>query len=84
MQNASKLISPLIIDPLIIHYDGKMMADIVGREVVDRLPIIVSGGGSDQLLVEANLVEGATGEQMATAICNTIDQWGIGERIRAI
>lgn len=70
--------------PLTIHWDGKMMADIVGKEVVDRLPIIVSGGESDQLLVVAKLAGGGTGEQMATAICNTIDEWGIGERIRAM
>ena len=70
--------------PWTIHWDGKMMADIVGKEVVDRLPIIVSGGESDQLLVVAKLAGGGTGEQMATAICNTIDEWGIGERIRAM
>ena len=60
------------------------MADMVGREVFDRLPIIVSGGGSDQLLVAAKLAGGGTGEQMATAMCNTIEEWGIVERIRAM
>ena len=70
--------------PLTIHWDGKMMADMVGREVVDRLPIIVSGGVSDQLLVVAKLAGGCTGEQMATAMCNTIEEWGIVERIRAM
>ena len=36
--------------PLTIHWDGKLLADITGEEVVDRLPVLVSGNGVDQLL----------------------------------
>jgi len=35
---------------LTIHRNGKMMCDISGNDVVNRLPIIVSGFGADQLL----------------------------------
>jgi len=33
-----------------IHWDSKMIPDIYGNDVVDRLPIIASGLGVDQLL----------------------------------
>ena len=35
---------------LIVHWDRKLMEDITGKRQVDRLPIIVSGNGSSQLL----------------------------------
>ncbi|CAH0560565.1 unnamed protein product [Brassicogethes aeneus] len=42
--------------PLTIHWDGKMI-DISGYEIVDRLPIIVSGKGIEQLLAVPKLIK---------------------------
>ena len=36
--------------PTIIHWDSKILPDIVGKEVVDRLTIIASGDGEEKLL----------------------------------
>jgi len=35
---------------LIVHWDGKLMQDLTTKESVDRLPILVSGNGTVQLL----------------------------------
>ena len=40
--------------PLTVHWDGKMLPDITRNEIVDRLPILVSGDGVDQLLTVPN------------------------------
>jgi len=32
--------------PLTIHWDGKLLEDISSKEIVDQLPILVSGLGS--------------------------------------
>ena len=53
--------------PLTIHWDGKLMNDLTGEEKVDRLPIIVSGSGIDQLLSIPKLSAG-TGQAMAYAM----------------
>ena len=36
--------------PLTVHWDGKLMQDLCGKDHVDRLPIIVTGFGVCQLL----------------------------------
>ena len=58
--------------PLTIHWDGKMMEDIVGRETVDRLPILISGEGINQLLAVPKLSSGK-GEATASAVYDTAE-----------
>ncbi|KAK2713260.1 hypothetical protein QYM36_009210 [Artemia franciscana] len=38
--------------PLVVHWDGKLIAGLTSKEQVDQLPIIVSGKGVSQLLTE--------------------------------
>ena len=33
--------------PLTIHLDGKLLEDICSKEIVDRLPVLISGVGVD-------------------------------------
>ncbi|CAH0547070.1 unnamed protein product [Brassicogethes aeneus] len=49
--------------PLTIHWDGKMIEDISGHETVDRLPILVSGQGVEQLFAVPKLPRG-TGDDL--------------------
>jgi hypothetical protein len=56
--------------PLVLHWDGKLMQDLTGDNKVDRLPIIVSGSGTEQLLCVPKLCSG-TGLAMAEALMDT-------------
>lgn len=69
--------------PLVLHWDGKLMADLTGDEKVDRLPIIVSGSGAEQLLRVPKLSSG-TGKAMADALMDAVSDWGIVDRIKAL
>lgn len=53
--------------PLTVHRDGKLMEEIWGRDTVERLPILVSARGVDQLLGVPKLPQG-TGEGKAAAV----------------
>lgn len=66
--------------PLIVHWDGKLMADLVNREHVDRLPVIVTGNGVAQLLQVAKLPSG-TGINVAKAVVGSLEKWGLVERV---
>ncbi len=68
---------------LVIHWDGKLIPDLTGKEKVDRLPVVVSGSNISQLLVVAKLPSG-TGESQATAVYDAIEDWGIASSIRAM
>lgn len=69
--------------PLTVHWDGKIIEDIVGNETVDRLPILVSGKGIDQLLSVPKL-ESGTGEAIATAVFETVESWGITDQVKCL
>jgi hypothetical protein len=68
---------------LTVHWDGKLMPDITGHENVDRLPIIISGGGMYKLLAVPKLNSG-TGEAMATAVYEALQDWNLCDRVQAM
>lgn len=69
--------------PLTVHWDGKLLEDITGHETVDRLPILVSGQGIDQLLSVPKLDRG-TGEACASAVYGTILEWGLSDKVKCM
>ena len=66
--------------PINIHWDGKLIADLIGDEKVDRLPILASSDGIDQLLAKLTI---GTGRAMCDAIIETIDDWNLREDVEA-
>lgn len=69
--------------PLTVHWDAKLMPDLIGIENVDRLPVLVSGGGKSKLLGIPKLTSG-TGQQMAAAVVECIEDWNITEHVKAM
>ncbi|XP_043269951.1 uncharacterized protein [Venturia canescens] len=70
-------------DNYVVHWDGKLLEDIVGTETVDRLPVLLTSSGSEQLLGVPKINEG-TGIQQASAVHSTLMQWGVTNYIKAI
>jgi len=68
---------------LTIHCDGKLLEDITGKQTVERLPILVSGEGIDELLAVPKLPAG-TGEAAASAVFDCAASWGLCDRIKAM
>lgn len=68
---------------LTIHWDGKLLPSLTGHDTVDRLPVLVSGGGKSQLLGVPCLQSG-TGKNQATAICQLIHEWKLKEKISGL
>ena len=66
-----------------VHWDGKLLPDICGREVVDRLPIIVSGKGVEQLLGAPKLLSG-TGTAIANAVFDTLEDWTLSPKVKGM
>lgn len=70
-------------EALIVHWDGKLLVDLTGKEKVDRLPVLVSSGGKSQLLAVPKLLSG-TGEAQAQAVMNTLKQWNIQDNVQGM
>lgn len=69
--------------PLTVHWDGNLMEDLTNKEHVDRLPILVSGVGMEQLLTVSKLPS-STGEAQAQAVVDALKNWGIENQVAAM
>lgn len=69
---------------LVVHWDGKLLSDLTGRDMVDRLPILVSScGGGSQLLSVPKLPAG-TGAAQAHAVFEALNEWQIAEHVEGL
>ena len=60
--------------PLVAHFDGKLLPDSQSEELVDRMPIVVSGLKTEKLLAIPKLPI-STGEIMGNAVVQTLQDW---------
>ena len=62
--------------PLVAHFDGKLLPNSNGRmeELVDRMPIVVSGVNMEKLL-EIPKLPTSTGEMMGNAVVQALREW---------
>ena len=65
---------------LTIHWDEKILEDIAEEEVVDRLPVLVSRNGVEQLL-EVSKLDHCTGKATSDAVYERITEWRLSDRI---
>ena len=60
--------------PLVVHWDGKMIANIEGSGNVERLSVLVTGRGVEKLLGVPKLPD-SKGEAIATAVVASLHEW---------
>ena len=67
----------------VVHWDGKLLPKLLQKEYAERLAILVSKGDDEQLL-GVPVLENSTGISQAEAVCDSIEEWGIGDKIVGI
>lgn len=60
----------------VIHWDDKLLPALTRKEVIDRLPIVLSDSGIIQILKIPALEDG-TGKVQADAVYETINEWNL-------
>jgi hypothetical protein len=68
---------------LTVHWDGKILEDITGNEVVDRLPVLISGSGENQLLSVPKIDHG-TGKDSANAVHQAVSDWNLTDKVKGM
>lgn len=66
-----------------IHWDGKILPEIIGTGKVERLPVLIAQNGVEQLLGVPKLEDG-TGSNIATAVYNLLSEWNVLDQAQAI
>ena len=69
-------------EPLTVHWDGKIMADVNGDNV-DRLAVLVSGEETAKLLAVPKLLNGS-GSAAATAVVDALNDWELADCVAAL
>ncbi|KAL4100680.1 hypothetical protein QTP88_020714 [Uroleucon formosanum] len=75
--------NPSQIGPCVVHWDGKLLPSLSEKKLVDRLPIIISYKGIEQLLGVPELISG-TGENQATAVYQALENWSLTDNVQAL
>lgn len=70
-------------ETLTVHWDGKVVSTLIGRDLVDRQAILVTGKSTTQLLGVPFLEKG-TGKAIGEAVVELIKKWDLSERIKAM
>lgn len=70
-------------DRYVVHWDGKILSDIGGTKTVDRIAVLLSVSGVDQLLGVPKADDGSALKQ-ASAVIDTLNQWEVAPYVRAM
>lgn len=68
---------------IVVHWDGKLLPNLLNTKKVDRLPVIITSGDVEIMLGIPQL-ENSTGENQAMSIYETLYDWGFCESVKAI
>lgn len=68
-------------EPVIVHWDGKILPDILGSEKVDRLPVLISFGKGEEKLLGVPKVASATGVNTGNAVHGVLQSWDLDRKI---
>lgn len=68
---------------VVVHFDGKLLPSLSGKENVDRLPIVISFDGNEQLL-SVPFIKSGTGNDQALAVYNALEEWNLIENVQGI
>lgn len=68
---------------LVVHWDGKLLSNFDDSTKVERLPVVVSGLSTNQLLGVPQLTNGS-GEKQASAVVKMLEDWELSDRVKAM
>ncbi|XP_076298485.1 uncharacterized protein LOC143217788 [Lasioglossum baleicum] len=71
------------IDAVTVHWDGKMLPALVGKEKVERLPVVITCRGREHLL-GVPIIPTSTGRDQALAVHDLLKEWDICDKVQAL
>lgn len=66
-----------------MHWDTKLLLALVGRNKVDRIAVLVSGGGTTKFL-GAPIIQSSSGENCAVVVHRLLSDFDILDRVKAM
>lgn len=70
-------------EKLVVHWDGKLLPQLTGIGKIDRLAILVTFQGMEQLLGVPD-IESSSGADQGEAIFEAVEEWGVTNKVQAL
>lgn len=83
MQNIRQTFKDIEWRAVVVHWDGKLLPNMLSREMQERLPVLVSSGKTNKILGVPQ-IDSSTGESIAEAIFEVMVDWSICDSVKAI
>jgi len=68
---------------LVVHWDGKIVPTLTGKDSVDRQAVVVSGKQTSQLL-GAPAMTVSTGKAIGETVAQLLRDWGLVDKVKAM
>ncbi|KAE9542479.1 hypothetical protein AGLY_003340 [Aphis glycines] len=68
---------------VVLHWDGKLLPNLVGKDIMDRLSIVISSGDIEKIL-SIPVLQNSTANEQAKVIYKTLIEWNIQNSVRAL
>ena len=66
-----------------VHWDGKLLPRLTGKETVERLPVIITYDGKEKLL-GIPAIEKCTGREQALTVLELLDNWKLTDSVKVL
>ena len=66
---------------MIVHWDGKLLPDLLGKEKVERLPIIASAPDYVEQLLGVPHLPSGSGAEVSSAVHDTLEKWLLLDKV---
>lgn len=70
-------------EAVVVHWDGKLLPDLLKTEQTERIAVLISYGENEQLLGVPK-ADRSTGEEQALAVYECLEEWGVSHTIKAM
>ena len=68
---------------LTVHWDGKLLPDLIGQGKVDRLPVLITYDGNEKMLGIPK-IESGSGTNQAFSVHKLLQDWGLPDKVQAV
>jgi len=68
---------------MVLHWDGKLLPNLMEKEIIDRLAIVISNGDVEKILA-VPVLEHGTAEAQASIILDTLTDWNLNDSVKAL
>src|SRR5678815_3930275 len=69
-------------EAVVVHWNGKLLPDVLKTEQKERIAVVISYGENEQLL-GVTVADTSTGEEQALTVYECLEEWDVSHTIKA-